>query len=77
MGFAQPLKDSGHAIKFKGEGGEDEKPAAMPVPDANANKHFYGRSGTLKAGRPSSLGGNGGTFRNQHIRGVQRSRKRK
>lgn len=54
----QPLHESGHAIKFKGEGGEDGKPQAMPTPSATANKHFYGRSGKLKAGRPMNLSGN-------------------
>lgn len=73
----QPLNDSGHARHFQGEGGEDGKPTAMPVPDANTNKHYLGRSGQLKAGRPSSLGGSGGTFRNQHIKSVQRSRRKK
>lgn len=73
----QPLHDSGHALKFKGEGGEDEKPQAMPVPDANTNKHYHGRSGRLKAGRPATLGGNGNAVRNQHISSVQKARKRK
>jgi hypothetical protein len=59
---------SGQAVQFRGEGGEDGKPIAMPVPDANANKHLLGRSGTLKAGRPMNLGGGGLTMRNQKKR---------
>lgn len=71
----QPLNDSGHSVKFKGEGGEEGKPEAMPVPDSHANKHYYGRSGKLKASRPLALGGVGNTVRkDQSIHSVQKSR---
>lgn len=78
MEFAQPLHDSGHAVQFPSEGGEEGRPMAMSVPDAHANKHYYGRSGVLKASRPKVLGGSGNQVqRQQHISSVQRSRKRK
>jgi hypothetical protein len=77
VALAQALHDSGHARKFAGEGGEDGKPQAMPVPDANTNKHYYGRSGKLKAGRSMNLGGDATKAGSQSIKSVQKSRKRK
>jgi hypothetical protein len=53
----QRLEGTGHAVRWRGEGGEEGKPMAMPTPDANTNKTFRGRSGMLKSGRPMNLGG--------------------
>ncbi len=72
----QPLLATGNAYTFTGEGGEDDKPMAMPVPDSHANRKYQGRAGTLKANRPMKVGGNGAQAR-AGGRSVQRSKRRK
>ena len=75
--IGQPLNPTGHARKFTSEGGEDEKPQAMPSQDAHANKTYFGRSGRLKAGRPKTLGGDANRMRSQGADQVQRSRRKR